>query len=271
MNNRVYQGHFARKRFGQNFLTDQFIIDSIVSAIRPKLGEALIEIGPGLGALTEPVSACIDHMTVIELDRDLVARLKERLSFQNKITIYQKDAMTVNFSDMAKKAGQRLRIFANLPYNISTPFMFHLFIYSQAIRDMHFMLQKEVVNRLIASPNNKAYGRLSVMVQYYCNVIPLLEVPPSAFTPEPKVASVVVRLIPHNIMPNLVNNVHMLSCITSHAFNQRRKTIRNSLRNFLTPLELERLDIDASLRAENISISHYCKLANWLSNHSALK
>lgn len=172
MNNRVHQGHLARKRFGQNFLNDQFVIDSIVSAINPQKGQAMVEIGPGLAALTEPVGERLDQLTVIELDRDLAARLQTHPFLGPKLTIYQQDAMTFNFGELAEKMGQPLRVFGNLPYNISTPLMFHLFSYTDAIADMHFMLQKEVVNRLVAGPNSKAYGRLSVMAQYYCNVIP---------------------------------------------------------------------------------------------------
>ena len=168
MNNRVHQGHLARKRFGQNFLNDQFVIDSIVSAINPQKGQAMVEIGPSLAALTEPVGERLDQLTVIELDRDLAARLQTHPFLGPKLTIYQQDAMTMNFGELAEKMGQPLRVFGNLPYNISTPLMFHLFSYTDAIADMHFMLQKEVVNRLVAGPNSKAYGRLSVMAQYYC-------------------------------------------------------------------------------------------------------
>lgn len=269
MNNRVHQGHIARKRFGQNFLTDPFVIDSIVSAIHPQPDEAVVEIGPGLGALTQPIGARMNHMTVIELDRDLAARLENHPQLKDKLTIHQQDAMTVNFAEMAEQAGQPLRVFGNLPYNISTPLMFHLFSYTLAIRDMHFMLQKEVVNRLVAGPNSKAYGRLTVMAQYYCNVIPVLEVPPTSFTPAPKVDSAVVRLVPHNVMPSPVGDVRMLSRITTQAFNQRRKTIRNSLGDLFTPKQLMELGIDSSLRAENISVAQYCKLANWLSANPA--
>ncbi len=150
MNNRVHQGHLARKRFGQNFLNDQFVIDSIVSAINPQKGQAMVEIGPGLAALTEPVGERLDQLTVIELDRDLAARLQTHPFLGPKLTIYQQDAMTMNFGELAEKMGQPLRVFGNLPYNISTPLMFHLFSYTDAIADMHFMLQKEVVNRLVA-------------------------------------------------------------------------------------------------------------------------
>ncbi len=267
MNTRVHQGHLARKRFGQNFLNDQFVIDSIVSAINPQKGQAMVEIGPGLGALTEPVGERLDEMTVIELDRDLAARLQTHPFLAPKLTIYQQDAMTMDFGELSKKIGQPLRVFGNLPYNISTPLMFHLFSYTDAIADMHFMLQKEVVNRLVAGPNSKAYGRLSVMAQYYCNVIPVLEVPPTAFTPAPKVDSAVVRLIPHTTIPHPVKELRVLSRITTEAFNKRRKTIRNSLGHLFSAEVMAELGIDATLRAENISVAQYCRLANYLAEN----
>ncbi|MDN6071378.1 MAG: 16S rRNA (adenine(1518)-N(6)/adenine(1519)-N(6))-dimethyltransferase RsmA [Enterobacterales bacterium] len=269
MNNRVHQGHLARKRFGQNFLTDQYVIDSIVSAIHPMPGQAVVEIGPGLGALTEPVADRMDKMTVIELDRDLAARLATHPFISSKLNIRQQDAMTVDFGELSRELGQPLRVFGNLPYNISTPLMFHLFTYTGAISDMHFMLQKEVVNRLVAGPNSKAYGRLTVMAQYYCQVIPVLEVPPTAFRPAPKVDSAVVRLIPHATIPHPVKDIRVLSRITTEAFNQRRKTVRNSLGHLFTPEQLTELGIDPAQRAENISVENYCKLANWLCEKSA--
>lgn len=267
MNKRVHQGHFARKRFGQNFLNDQWVIESIVAAINPQPGQALVEIGPGLAALTEPVAERLEALTVIELDRDLAARLQTHPFIGSKLTIYQQDAMTMDFGELAKKLGQPLRVFGNLPYNISTPLMFHLFNYSDAIADMHFMLQKEVVNRLVAGPDSKAYGRLSVMAQYYCQIIPVLEVPPSAFTPPPKVDSAVVRLVPWRTLPHPVKSVRLLSRITTEAFNQRRKTLRNSLGNLFSADDLSELAIDPALRAENISVAQYCQLANWLADH----
>lgn len=269
MNNRVHQGHFARKRFGQNFLNDQYIIDSIVSAIHPQPGEALVEIGPGLGALTEPVGDRLDAMTVIELDRDLAARLQTHPFLGPKLTIFQQDAMTFNFAELAEQKGQPLRVFGNLPYNISTPLMFHLFSYTSAIRDMHFMLQKEVVNRLVAGPGSKAYGRLTVMAQYYCNIIPVLEVPPESFTPPPKVDSAVVRLVPHATKPYPVDDIRVLSRITTEAFGKRRKTLRNSLGHLFSAEALAEMGIDGALRAENISVAQYCQLANWLIAHPA--
>lgn len=268
MNSRVHQGHFARKRFGQNFLNDPWIINSIVAAINPKSDEELVEIGPGLAALTEPVAAQIDHMRVIEIDRDLAVRLAEHPVLKDKLIIYQQDVMTMDFSALAKEIGKPLRVFGNLPYNISTPLMFHLFDYADAISDMHFMLQKEVVNRLVAAPNSKAYGRLSVMAQYYCQIIPVLHVPPSAFKPAPKVDSAVVRLIPHANIDTPVKNIKLLNRIVTEAFGQRRKTIRNSLGHLFTAEQLTELGFDLNLRAENISVQQYCQLANWLDSHA---
>ncbi|MCX8711857.1 16S rRNA (adenine(1518)-N(6)/adenine(1519)-N(6))-dimethyltransferase RsmA [Gilliamella sp. B3464] len=262
MTNRVHQGHFARKRFGQNFLHDDYIIESIVAAIQPKSDQALVEIGPGLAALTVPVSKYVDHLTVIEIDRDLASRLIDNPLLNNKLTVIEQDALTFNFNELNQQLGKPLRVFGNLPYNISTPLMFHLFEYANIIDDMHFMLQKEVVTRLVAAPNSKDYGRLSVMAQYYCQIIPVLEVPPTAFKPAPKVNSAVVKLIPYKQKPYLVDDVKILSRITTEAFNQRRKTIRNSLSNMFTTDQLIELDIDPNLRAENLSVQQYCKLAN---------
>ncbi|ATZ10583.1 16S rRNA (adenine(1518)-N(6)/adenine(1519)-N(6))-dimethyltransferase RsmA [Erwinia amylovora] len=267
MNSRVHQGHFARKRFGQNFLNDQYIIDSIVNAIHPQRGEAVVEIGPGLGALTEPVGERLDSMTVVELDRDLAARLQSHPFLGPKLTIFQQDAMTFDFAALAQEKGQPLRVFGNLPYNISTPLMFHLFSYVGAIKDMHFMLQKEVVNRLVAGPGSKAYGRLTVMAQYYCQVIPVLEVPPESFTPAPKVDSAVVRLMPYAQPLHPVDDIRALSRITTEAFGKRRKTLRNSLGHLFTTDVLAEMNIDPTLRAENITVAQYCQLANWLTAH----
>ena len=262
MNNRVHQGHFARKRFGQNFLHDDYIIESIVAAIQPNKVQALVEIGPGLAALTIPVSKLVDHLTVIEIDRDLAERLKQNPLLTDKLTVIEQDALNYDFNILATELGKPLRVFGNLPYNISTPLMFHLFEFANIITDMHFMLQKEVVTRLVAAPNSKDYGRLSVMAQYYCQIIPVLEVPPSAFKPAPKVDSAVVKLIPYKQKPYLVNDVKILSRLTTEAFNQRRKTIRNSLSNMFSVEQLIELDIDPTLRAENLTVQQYCQLAN---------
>ncbi|SUX87408.1 dimethyladenosine transferase [Citrobacter koseri] len=208
---------------------------------------------------------------MIELDRDLAARLQTHPFLGPKLTIYQQDAMTMNFGELSEKIGQPLRVFGNLPYNISTPLMFHLFSYTDAIADMHFMLQKEVVNRLVAGPNSKAYGRLSVMAQYYCQVIPVLEVPPSAFTPPPKVDSAVVRLVPHATMPYPVKDIRVLSRITTEAFNQRRKTIRNSLGNLFSVEVLTELALTRHCERKIFSVAQYCQMANYLSENAPSK
>lgn len=262
MNNRVHQGHFARKRFGQNFLHDDYIIESIVAAIQPKADQALVEIGPGLAALTVPVSKYVDHLTVVEIDRDLASRLIDNPLLNDKLTVIEQDALTFDFNELKQQLGKPLRVFGNLPYNISTPLMFHLFEYANIITDMHFMLQKEVVTRLVAAPNSKDYGRLSVMAQYFCQIIPVLEVPPTSFKPAPKVDSAVVKLIPYKEKPYQVNDVKILSRVTTEAFNQRRKTIRNSLGNMFTAEQLVELNIDPNLRAENLTVLQYCQLAN---------
>ncbi|WP_340678479.1 16S rRNA (adenine(1518)-N(6)/adenine(1519)-N(6))-dimethyltransferase RsmA [Paraglaciecola sp.] len=254
-------GHTARKRFGQNFLHDMFVIDQIVSAINPQNGEHLVEIGPGLGALTEPVCEQVDAMTVVELDRDLAARLRTHPFMASKLTIIEADALKFDFSTLFQ-AGNPLRIFGNLPYNISTPLMFHLFSFATQVKDMHFMLQKEVVNRLSAVPGNKNYGRLSVMAQYHCQIMPVLHVPPEAFNPPPKVDSAVVRLIPHAVRPVSVLSEDSLHKICAQAFNQRRKTIRNSLKDSLTEQQIISLGINPDLRAENLSLQQFGQLAD---------
>ncbi|AMA64971.1 Ribosomal RNA small subunit methyltransferase A [Candidatus Arsenophonus lipoptenae] len=265
MNNQMYLGYVARKCFGQHFLTDQLIINDIVNFFNPKVNQSIVEIGPGFGALTVPVSNRIDHMTIIELDRNLAIYLSLHPMLLGKITVIQKDAMTFDFSKILKKNNKLIRIFGNLPYNISIPLIFHIFAYSDIIFDMNFMLQKEVVNRLIAKPNTKTYGRLSVMAQYYCKIIPILNIPPSAFTPVPKVESTVVRFIPHELNPYSICDVKLLRLITTRAFNQRRKTIRNSLGSLFKIEDFKQLDINLNNRAENISIENYCKLACKLS------
>lgn len=254
-------GHTARKRFGQNFLHDPYIIDQIVTAINPQQAQNLVEIGPGLGALTEPVCELIDHLTVVELDRDLAHRLRHHPFLANKLTIVEKDALKFDFSQLMQ-ADIPLRVFGNLPYNISTPLMFHLFSFAGAIADMHFMLQKEVVNRLAASPGTKNYGRLSVMAQYHCQVMPVLQVPPGAFNPPPKVDSAVVRLLPYQEKPIKVDSEASLNKVCAQAFNQRRKTIRNSLQDCVNEQQMLELEIDPNLRAEKLSLQQFADLAN---------
>lgn len=263
MNGKTHLGHTARKRFGQNFLHDDYIIDSIVAAIAPQEDDNIVEIGPGLGALTEPVAEKVKRLNVVELDRDLAERLEHHPFLRDKLNITQADAMQFDFGQLASEDKQ-LRVFGNLPYNISTPLMFHLFSFANKIKDMHFMLQKEVVNRLCAGPNSKAYGRLTVMAQYYCKVIPVLEVPPSAFKPAPKVDSAVVRLEPYDVPPFKAKSIKILNQVCSMAFNQRRKTIRNGLRDLLDVEQLQEIGIDITKRAENITVEEYVNIANYI-------
>ena len=263
--NKTHLGHTARKRFGQNFLHDDYVIDRIVSAINPQDGENLVEIGPGLGAITEPVCERINKLTVIELDRDLAKRLRHHPFHSSKLNVVEQDALKMDFVELQKtfdNPAQPLRVFGNLPYNISTPLMFHLFSHTGLIQDMHFMLQKEVVNRLAAGPGHKNYGRLSVMAQYYCQVIPVLDVPPGAFTPPPKVDSAVVRLVPHATPTVDVASVSALEAVCAAAFNQRRKTIRNSLKSLLEEQQISDLGIEPGVRAEALSLEDFAKLAN---------
>ena len=261
MNNKQHLGHTARKRFGQNFLHDQRIINDIIRCIHPKEGENLVEIGPGLGALTEPVCEGVSKLTVIELDRDLAKRLSTHPFMQEKLNIIEADALKFDFRQLGDD-NAALRVFGNLPYNISTPLMFHLFAFSDHILDMHFMLQKEVVDRLAAKPGTKHFGRLSVMAQYYCQVTPVLHVPPYAFKPAPKVDSAVVRLTPYKTPPVDVKDVGLLEKVCAAAFNQRRKTLRNSLKDWLSGEQIESLGISPTSRPETLSLNQFAALAN---------
>ena len=258
--------HRPRKRFGQNFLTDQVVIENIVSAVSPKPSDHLIEIGPGQGALTTPLLAHNPMLTVVEIDRDLADALTRRYASKPTFTLYQGDALKVDFA--ALSAGQPMRIIGNLPYNISTPLLFHLLSYNSLIIDMHFMLQKEVVDRLAASPGSKNYGRLSVMMQYHGQVQGLFEVPPGAFRPQPKVTSAVVRIAPHQTLPHRAVSTAMFSQIVKLSFQQRRKTLRNSLKKlFHETTELSNFDFDFDLtaRPETLSVRDFVTLSNYLS------
>jgi len=266
---KTHLGHTARKRFGQNFLHDDYVIGKVVAAIAPKNEQNLVEIGPGLGALTDPVCEEVDRLTVIELDRDLAKRLRQHPFNGEKLNVIEQDAMTMDFCALLKEmpdSDRKLRVFGNLPYNISTPLMFHLFDHAPCIEDMHFMLQKEVVNRLAAGPGSKSYGRLSVMAQYYCHVIPVLNVPPGAFNPPPKVDSAVVKLVPHSVPPVQVESLSTLERVCAQAFNQRRKTIRNSLKDCLSEEEITELGLDPKCRAETLSLTDFATIANAVSS-----
>jgi 16S rRNA (adenine1518-N6/adenine1519-N6)-dimethyltransferase len=261
MSKSTHQGHQAKKRFGQNFLNNDSVISSIVDVINPEKGENLVEIGPGLGALTEPVVERAGDLTVVELDRDLAKRLRHHPFIAPHLTIHETDALKFDFTQLIND-DRPLRIFGNLPYNISTPLIFHLLTFRDKVKDMHFMLQKEVVERMAAGPNCKAYGRLTIMTQYQCEVIPVMEIGPEAFTPAPKVDSAIVRLVPHKTIKNPVKDISVLNTVCLTAFNQRRKTIRNSFKKLLAVETLVQLGIDPTLRPENISVDEYIMIAN---------
>lgn len=258
-----FSQHKARKRFGQNFLIDHGIIRDIVRSIHPQKADHLVEIGPGKGAITELLADSCDHLTVIELDRDLVPWLKVKFEKHPDFTLYQADALQFDFAQLIQNE-MPLRIVGNLPYNISTPLIFHLLSYATKVRDMHFMLQKEVVKRMAAQAGDSAYGRLGIMVQYYCAVENLFEVPPTAFDPAPKVDSAIVRLTPYSELPHKATNVKTLETLVNVAFQQRRKTLRNALKQLLEPDIIEQLPIDTSVRAEEISLSEYVATSNLL-------
>jgi 16S rRNA (adenine1518-N6/adenine1519-N6)-dimethyltransferase len=258
-----HAAHVARKRFGQNFLHDQGILRRIVEFISPRPGERLVEIGPGEGALTLPLLRAAGALTAIELDRDLIEPLKAKAAGIGALTVISADALTVDFGALAH--GAPLRVVGNLPYNISTPILFHCLEHADAIRDMHFMLQKEVVERMAAPPGSKTYGRLSVMLQLRCTVEPLLRVPPGAFRPAPKVDSAVVRLVPLPAasLPQVDNA--LLERVVRAAFGQRRKTLNNALADVATTADIEAAGIDPRARAEQLAPAAFVALAAHLS------
>ncbi len=249
--------HRPRKRFGQNFLHDSQVIAKIVQAISPRPTEHLVEIGPGLGALTQALLPKTSQLDVVEIDRDLLATLHTLAVQYPQLTVHHADALQFDFSGLAKS----LRVVGNLPYNISTPLLFHLLAQLQVIKDMHFMLQKEVVERLSACPGSHAYGRLSVMVQYFCQVDYLFTVKPGAFYPAPKVDSAIVRLIPHASIPFVAQDFSRFSQIVLQAFNQRRKTLHNSLKKFLSSAQIASCGIDPNARPEQLSVEEFVRLA----------
>lgn len=256
--------HIPRKRFGQHFLRDQDVIQRIVAAIRPTPSDHLVEIGPGQGAITLPVIKLSRHLDVIEFDRDLIPQLEERAGSRGGLIIHQADALDFDFATLCKDK-RPLRVFGNLPYNISTPLLFHLLGYASLISDMVFMLQKEVAERLAAPADSDAYGRLSVMVQYHCQVDLLFDVPPSAFHPPPKVDSSIVRLKPYRTYPHEAHNYHLFEDIVRHAFGMRRKTLRNSLAEIIAPERWDNLPVKKDLRAEKLSVADFVALSNALS------
>lgn len=252
--------HHPRKRFGQHFLHDGHIIQKIVDAIAPQKEDHLVEIGPGLGALTHALLPHVTTMDAVEIDRDIIPKLKDSSKQYGQLVIHEHDALTFAFSSLGK--DYPLRIVGNLPYNISTPLIFHLLEQLHCIKDMHFMLQKEVVDRLSAQPGSKNYGRLSVMVQYFCVVKKLFNVAPGAFTPPPQVDSAIVRLIPHKDLPHVATNLSTLRKIVTTAFGQRRKTLRKSLSGLITPDQWVALNINPQLRPEQLSVADFVLISN---------
>jgi 16S rRNA (adenine1518-N6/adenine1519-N6)-dimethyltransferase len=255
--------HKARKRFGQNFLHDHNIIYNILVNIQPQPEDHWVEIGPGLGALTEPLIQENITLDVIELDRDLVQYLTNKFADNKNLTIHSADALSFDFSKLSSQ-DKKLRIIGNLPYNISTPLLFHLLNNAFCIEDMHFMLQKEVVDRICAPPGSKKYGRLSVMMQYYCEAEKLFDVPAESFNPIPKVTSAIVKLIPHQVPPVDIPSIEKLSKTVTTAFSQCRKTIRNSLKTVISEQQIIDLEINPELRAESISLFEFAKLSHFV-------
>ena len=254
--------HKARKRFGQNFLHDLQVIDRIIASIAPQPNDLLLEIGPGQAALTNPLIASGAELHVVEIDRDLVEQLERKFAHVKNITIHSCDALQADFAEIS--GNRPFRLVGNLPYNISTPLIFHLLQWHTLVTDMHFMLQKEVVKRMASGPGSKAYGRLSVMTQFRCTVSPLFDVNPESFSPAPRVCSSIVRLQPLQKPPFEVGSDKNLEQVVAAAFSQRRKTLRNSLGNLFTAEQILETGIDPGQRAEQLSLSQFAALARAL-------
>jgi 16S rRNA (adenine1518-N6/adenine1519-N6)-dimethyltransferase len=250
--------HRPRKRFGQHFLTDRACIARIIAAIDPRREDRMVEIGPGLGALTIPLSERVHGLHVVEIDRDVARALQERFA-SGKVTVHAGDALRFDFAAF----GPNLRVVGNLPYNISSPLLFHIAAASSAVRDCHFMLQREVVDRMSAGPGGKTYGRLSVMIQYRFSVEKLFNVPAGAFRPPPQVESAFVRLVPHATPRLDADGERRLSLIVMKAFSQRRKTLRNALAEVFSEEQLAQLGVDARLRAESLPVETFLRLARY--------
>jgi 16S rRNA (adenine1518-N6/adenine1519-N6)-dimethyltransferase len=249
-----------KKRFGQHFLHDRNVIGRIVATLAPRSGDHIVEIGPGRGALTRELAAQLPHFDAVELDRDLLAHLQSTIP-AGKLTLHGADALKYDFCQLMQN-GCKLRLVGNLPYNISTPLLFHLLDQAGCIENMLFMLQKEVVQRLAAAPGGKDYGRLSVMIQYRCAVEKLFDVAPGAFTPPPKVDSAVVRLIPHATPPVAVNDEAQFAKVVRAAFASRRKTLRNNMKGLLSAEYMTALGIDPTRRAETLTLAEFATLSN---------
>ena len=252
--------HVARKRFGQNFLVDAQVIGSILAAIAPRRDDLIVEIGPGLGALTAPLIERLDRLHAVEIDRDIVARLRRRFAAE-QLVLHEGDALSFDFGALAV-GDQVLRVVGNLPYNISTPLLFHLAQFADRVYDMHFMLQKEVVERMVAETGSADYGRLSVMLQYRFVMDWLLDVPPESFDPAPRVDSAVVRLIPRRPEDLTARDERHFAALVAQAFSQRRKMLRNTLKGFIDDTVFTEAGIAPTVRAEDLSVADYIRLSN---------
>jgi len=256
--------HRHKKQLGQHFLSSPGVVDKIIRALNPKPGEFIVEIGPGGGALTFPLLRAHGELTVIEFDRDLIEPLAIEGAKHGRLTIVHRDVLQVDFDRLARGHDIEgpLRLVGNLPYNISTPILFHVMAHAEAVRDMHFMLQKEVVDRMAAPPGSKTYGRLSVMLQAVCQVVPLFDVPPGAFTPPPKVDSAVVRLLPKPRSTLGIADPAVFERVVAAAFQQRRKTLRNALSAVCPATAMAAVGIDPGTRAEQVPVTAWVALAN---------
>ena len=254
--------HRARKRFGQNFLADPSVVQRIVDAIAPRPGQIIVEIGPGQAALTGPLADSGAELHLLEIDRDLAAVLRRQFEGRANVRLHLGDALQTDFAELCD--GRPFRLVGNLPYNISTPLLFHALQWSGLITDMHFMLQQEVVNRMAANPGGKTWGRLSVMCQYHCEVTPLFSVPPEAFRPAPKVHSALVRLVPHAHPPVRIDDLARFERMLAQAFSMRRKTLRNSLRALLTAEQIAAAGIDPGQRPETLTLQQFAALCDQL-------
>ncbi|WP_319379988.1 16S rRNA (adenine(1518)-N(6)/adenine(1519)-N(6))-dimethyltransferase RsmA [Thiomicrorhabdus sp.] len=254
-------GHKHKKQFGQNFLNNGRIIDRIVAAIRPQAQDHLVEIGPGEAALTEPLIEVVERMDIIEIDNDLIAPLKIRFAAKPAFRLHHTDALSFDYASLLDD-DRPLRVVGNLPYNISSPLLFQLLNYAESIQDMHFMLQKEVVDRLCSEPGNKSYGRLSVMIQYACQTEYLFTVGPENFNPPPKVDSAIVRLLPYKEKPYQADDEQTFADIVKQSFSLKRKTLRNNLKGWMSAEQIEACDIDPGCRAETLEVAEFVKLAN---------
>jgi len=254
--------HRARKRFGQNFLSDAQVIQRIIATIQPGREDLILEIGPGQAAISGHLAETGAELHLLEIDRDLAVRLETRFAGASNVRVHAGDALRADFSEIV--AGRRFRLVGNLPYNISTPLLFHVLRWRNLVTDMHFMLQQEVVKRMAASPGGKSWGRLSVMCQVYCQVTHLFNVPPEAFIPAPRVQSSFVRLVPHGTSPVTIRDMPAFERLVSQAFSMRRKTLRNCLKGLLDSSQIEAAGIDPGLRPETLGVAEFAALANLL-------